>query len=178
MTTKACRKKYTLAELGYLAGIIDGEGTISIQNLFTRKHKNYLNYQQKNLRVGVVNTNMEVILWIASMFGGNVCKRNVINKEKHKMSYYWSVTNRKAEEIVKLVMPYLKIKKMQAEIAINFRKTYGKGSGGLIRKEMGGGKIVTAIPEEIMRKRDFYKNQMNILNRRGPEPCLENVVQS
>ena len=179
MTVSGCSKsgrKHPPAELGYLAGLIDGEGTISIQNLFTRKQKNYLSYQQKNLRVGIVNTNIEVLLWIASVFGGSVCKRGVKNKEKHKMGYFWCVSNRKAEEIINLVMPYLKIKKMQAEIGINFRKTFGKGSGGLTREKVGGGKTITTIPPEIIQKRDFYKKQMYILNRRGP--CREKIVEN
>ena len=41
-----------------------------------------------------------------------------------------------------------------------------------------GGKFITAIPIEIIQKGEFYKNQMNILNRRGPKPCLENIVQN
>lgn len=100
-------------DLAYVAGIIDGEGCIS------------LNFQNKNnsvfaIRVQVGNTNEWLLQWLKFAFGG----RTVLVNDKRmeirgwKPLYRWYLRNAEALDFLKLIYPYLRIKRTQAEIAI------------------------------------------------------------
>jgi len=54
--------------------------------------------------------------------------------------------------MLRLMLPYLDIKKPQAEMALQFMKT--KGTGG--RRQ---------LPEPLLRLRDFYKDAMSDLKQ-------------
>jgi hypothetical protein len=55
------RKEYTVAEIAYLAGIIDGEGCIYIGN-FSCNKKTGVPYYQTNIQV--TNTDKKLIDWL------------------------------------------------------------------------------------------------------------------
>jgi len=98
-------------DLAYMAGIVDGEGSINLIKASSRhRHPAGEIYAQ----LGVTNTNEWVIRWFQYTFGGS------INKDK-KGCYRWNVTHRKAAKILRVLLPYLRIKKPQAELAILFQ---------------------------------------------------------
>ena len=66
------RKEYTVAQLAYLAGIIDGEGSIYIGN-FSCNKKTKVPYYQTNIQV--TNTDKTLIDWLFDIFGGLVTTR-------------------------------------------------------------------------------------------------------
>lgn len=99
-------------DLAYLAGIIDGEGTIGIYY-----HKGRNSYRVK---IYVVNTYKPLIDWLGSVFGGFVYKRN---HTKWKTRYEWHL-GENAMELLKSLIPYLKIKKDQAILALGFRENF------------------------------------------------------
>lgn len=95
--------------LSYLAGLTDADGSIYIT--LVKKIKSY------RPTLSICNADHKLIFFLKSIFGGSIYVRNK-DKDKWKLNYAWKVSLNKALRIIKLLLPYLKIKKAQAEIAI------------------------------------------------------------
>ncbi|MBU2249327.1 MAG: hypothetical protein KKD77_21445, partial [Gammaproteobacteria bacterium] len=54
--------------------------------------------------------------------GGFLLYQNYERNPRAKPSWVWEVRSKKAGEFLKLVLPYLQIKKPQAELAIQFQE--------------------------------------------------------
>lgn len=109
--------------LAYTAGIVDGEGSISLSKRTSREYKS--GYQLR-LAVCVANTNEWLVQWFKMQFGGYVnCTRE--KRENRKDRWQWMIVDGKAAEFLKSILPYLQIKRPQAELAIKFQdeKHYG-----------------------------------------------------
>ena len=110
-------KQMTWGEiLAYTAGIVDGEGCISIY----RKRATCKRGYTLSLKVVVVNTEEWLCQWLKMQFGGNVgCRKKGTWARKHQWGWYLYAN--KAIAFLGLILPYLKIKRSQAEIAIDFQ---------------------------------------------------------
>ena len=144
-------------DLAYVAGIIDGEGWIRIHN---RKIKN--GNQNYALQVGVGMTNECLINWLKFCFGGSVLQRNQIGNRKTR--YDWALATKQAGDFLKLVLPYLKIKRPQAELALKFQS----------RRRYRGNPNWKDTPKRTMSDEDLAldisdKILMHKYNRRGIE---------
>ncbi len=115
--------------LAYTAGIIDGEGCIGIyQNVI--KGKTY-----SHLTVSVVNTNEWLLHWLKFNFGGTFTEYQPL-QPTCKDSYKWSLHSKKANDFLSMILPFLQLKKPQAELAINYQKRkYLTGRKGKTDKE-------------------------------------------
>src|SRR3990167_2578066 len=102
----------------YLAGIIDGEGCISIhKQLGTRQLR-----KRHILYIHIANTDEKLMQYLLNKVGGNVSRRQV--KKKWKISRVWRIGDNKAKELLKQVYPYLILKRKQAKIGFELRETY------------------------------------------------------
>ncbi|SRR6266446_3262450 len=120
-------KKPSKLLLSYLAGFADGEGSINI-NANDRGFR--VDYES---RFVVVNTNKEIIFLFQSIFGGNVHRRKKIAHRKR--IWVWSTASRLSVNAIKLLIPYLKLKKSQAELVLEWSKTIKRvGAGGHNKK--------------------------------------------
>lgn len=107
--------------LSYLAGIMDGEGTIRIGSAKPNgKSKQNIKYYSA---VSVGNTNKEVLEMFVNKFGSKVREdKRVPNR---KRMYRWGTSgNITVPKILKQLLPYLVIKKEQAKIVIEFAEGY------------------------------------------------------
>lgn len=95
--------------LSYLAGFFDGEGSI---NITTRNRKHYA--IEHTLTIAIGQKDGKTLDWIKDMVGGNI---SLVKRDK---SYFWYCSNRKAYEVLKTLIPYLKYKKPQAVLALRF----------------------------------------------------------
>jgi len=140
---------WTNEQLAYLAGVIDGEGTIYVSK---RKNRGLDDYWP---RVQIVNTNKPMMVYIHNTFGGLFYEKNRSkHSKKWKTQYEW-VTNRTLMDIIlPLVIPYLICKKPQAELMIKFRDTFQKNT-----------KI--RVSQEVLTLRIDIFHQMQSLNKRG-----------
>ena len=88
------------AKYGYFAGILDGEGCLSI----TAGHKETcINY---NATMQVQNTSKPLIDWLQKKFGGSVYLSKKAT-EKTKEAYMWRVLKKKEIEVLLLAaLPY------------------------------------------------------------------------
>jgi hypothetical protein len=106
-------------DYAYLAGLIDGEGTISI----------YLNSRGYYItQVSITQVNEPLIRWLQEMFGGNVHNVKNNNPAKHQERWKWQITSTLMREHLPRALPYLRLKKRHAEIAIQFLS--GRCRGG------------------------------------------------
>lgn len=134
--------------IAYLAGIIDGEGCISI-----RKWQQRNKYWIYSLTLDVGNTNRILTDWLSDNFGGTVILFHSKNP-RHNDRYCWRLSQGKAGIIIKKVLPYLLIKKEQAVLALEYRKTFLKGN-------------TAGLPSKIVLQRDKMIEKMHKLNKRG-----------
>lgn len=106
----------TKTQKAYIAGIIDGEGSIMIMQSKSRSSGNYYFPVVK-----IANTNKEVIDWIIKVVGkGKIGYLSRMNK-RCKDVYHYTIASNEAVELLKDVFPYLIIKKKQANVAITLR---------------------------------------------------------
>lgn len=106
-------KPLSLADAAYLAGMMDGEGSIM---LFERD-------KSISLRVSCANTFKPVLDWIQQTTGvGSVRGGTPEKPDKHKRGFQWQTHSNLALVVLEGIMPHLKIKKEQARIAIEVQK--------------------------------------------------------
>jgi len=132
----------------YLAGIIDGEGCIGVY-----KAKDKGKYLKYFVCVVVKNTSEELIFWLKENFGGHIKFQKTKNK-KWKDCWGWHVNSKKAVTLLKKVLPYLIVKKEQAELSIKFQKKV---------KRYG----VMGVPKDVLEERESFYIKSRKLNQRG-----------
>lgn len=120
--------------LSYLAGVIDSDGYLSIKrstyNIRKMGDSNNPHYFE---RIGLKQTQPEVVNIIFNLFDGykNIQKPNTKNG---KSLYGIQLTNLKAHKFLKAIYPYLILKKKQAKILLNLRKSLSEKRGGIGNK--------------------------------------------
>lgn len=107
-------------ELAYIAGIVDGEGCISMY----RQNTTYFP------RLNVVNTNRDLAEYLKKRLGGVIMERKRV-KLCWKDSYEWQVQHQKAIDTVRMLLPYLLLKKEQALVfvALDIVRQIGRKDG-------------------------------------------------
>jgi len=110
-------KEITIQEkLAYLAGIIDGEGHIGVYKTY---YKNKTD--RYRTRVCVSTTSNFLIEWLLKEFGGFVKKKKMYSN-KHKQGFTWQLSDKDADHVLEMVLPYLVIKRSQAILYLSYRK--------------------------------------------------------
>lgn len=109
--------------LPYLAGFFDGEGSVTIHINGTKKSPRGFS-PNHTLQVSIGNTDKIVLDQIFSVYGGSLQKRKVYNKN-HRQMYQWTIRCGGALRFLGDILPYLRMKRKQVEIGINFQKTKG-----------------------------------------------------
>lgn len=150
----------TVAQLAYLAGIIDGEGSIYIGN-FSCNKKTGAKYYQTNMEV--TNTDKRLIDWLVQNIGGRKCSYTAKQtpKNSRKAVFRWIVSGNLLTQLCHLLLPYLVIKKEQCEIMINMRKTYDHT--GMQKGKQG----IQDLPQSLLDERQRYFEEMRSLHCRN-----------
>lgn len=131
----------------YLAGIIDGEGSICIDiQTKSKEFKRKCDYYA--VRLLIVNTNIKLMDWLLTNFKGNVLKRKLI--KNHKQCYKWEIFSHNAVNILKECLPYMIVKDELAKNLIEFMETKPKN--------------VWYVTDEIQEKRKILYQKNKTLN--------------
>ena len=140
--------------LSYLAGFLDGEGCIMLPVVTGEDRRN-----GNRLVIVVDNTNDLSLHLFAIRFGGSVIR---IKPSRHNQRGYfrWTVTDRRAEYVIRELLPYLRLKQPQAKVALLFRDTVGPRYG------------CRGLPESVLNKRAPLVAKIRLLNAKGPEVPL------
>lgn len=135
----------------YFAAIIDGEGTITLKAI---------NFKGRNsngwygLVLSVTNCNEDLIDWIVDNFGGfKYCGDKGGNRRPH---FIWAINGKNSKDVLEGCLPYLKIKLIHAELALEFLETLSEK-----------GTRIGRIPEEIVLVRDEIFKEFKYYNSRG-----------
>lgn len=106
-------------ERGYAAGLIDGEGCISIRVINPTENNRQINACY-NLQVSMNMVDGDSIDFMYGCYGGNIYHKKVYqeNRQEH---WRWEITSEKAMIFLKQILPFLRCKKPQAELGIRFQ---------------------------------------------------------
>ncbi|GAB2544539.1 LAGLIDADG family homing endonuclease [Gracilibacillus alcaliphilus] len=99
-----------ISEAAYLAGIIDGEGTITLTRMHEKEHR--------RPSITIASTDFELLEYIQTVTGGHIFNKKNYKPDKFKDSYIHSIKIKiDVFYILKEVSPYLRItkKKKRAE---------------------------------------------------------------
>lgn len=110
------------SKLGWLAGIIDGEGCIGF---YKRKPKDNLVYTPE---LSICNTSLEIINEVNNIIESLLDDNSGVktyshkrNNPKHKQIYFVSVTGYNLPRLLEKLIPYLIFKKERAKLMIKFK---------------------------------------------------------
>ena len=96
----------------YIAGLIDGEGTVTL----SRRHAN----ERRQLVVSIVSTERDILDWVLIQIGvGKVTNKRTVSP-RHARSFTYSVSNRQALALLRQVVPFLRsYKRIRASMAVD-----------------------------------------------------------
>ncbi|MCA1055417.1 LAGLIDADG family homing endonuclease [Rossellomorea aquimaris] len=91
-------------EAAYLAGIVDGEGSITL----TRMHEN----EHRRPCISVASTDRELLEYLQDLTNGHISKKKNYNPTRHLNSYSFTIKNKTdVLSILKEITPYLRVEK-------------------------------------------------------------------
>ena len=120
-------------DIAYLAGIVDGEGCISVMRL-SRGNRSSATFMA---RISVAMTSEKIVRWIkATTEVGTVHVK--CHQPGRKKQWLWLVNSRNAVGLLRTLLPFLKLKKPQARNAVALQRVLRRSSGGakLTRREV------------------------------------------
>ena len=136
----------------YLAGLIDGEGCMTVLRRYRRKRdKDYVLYSPT---VVMGNTNRDAARFCLSMYPGGFIARNQPSNPNAKVSWIYRSGPVAAREMARDLEPYLLLKREQAELIVPFPRIYERGSTNESR-------------ERDRRDQKYIYDRLRVLNQRG-----------
>jgi len=140
-------------KIGYLAGIIDGEGCVYVNR---RKASGRRKTPGYSVKVVVSITSYPLVQWFIDNANlTSICHNQPKGNRKEKWVCTWN--NSKAEHLLNAVLPYLVIKKQQAILGLELLNH-------LRTTPIQRGK---PIADEFIQYRESIKQQISKLNFRG-----------
>lgn len=83
----------------YMAGLLDGEGTIGIAFNTGKNRSPY---------ISVTSTTYEIVQWLVKTYGGHIVKQKVY-KDHHKQSWCWKISRKDLVfNVIDRVVPLMK----------------------------------------------------------------------
>jgi len=136
-------RKLKLVDAAYIAGLIDGEGTITL----TREHAG----ENRRLVVSISNTELAILSFVRSAVGAGVITSKRTYSNKHTPSYAYKITNRQALTLLSHIAEYLKsYKRSRAKLALKQYTAVTPRNGRY-------------TPEQSLTRREFDKRFLAIV---------------
>jgi hypothetical protein len=152
-------KEISQIDLARLAAYVDGEGQISI-NAYHMTHRNGRRSQHTRAVIKVSNSDIRLIDWITNLVGVGTIHANMRTKRADERNwkpvYNWTCQNAKACQVIEAVLPYLILKRDQAEAVLAHQRLI------LTRTNRRFG-----IPPENLEQRMHLVSRVRTLNKRG-----------
>lgn len=143
-------------DYAYLAGIVDGEGTIAIIKNKKSKRNTYRTDSYR-LQLVVTNTNGDLMEWLITNFGGAASPHKGDKRNPNSKRWFaWHLHGLKAIKILTKIEPYLIIKHENVEVAFAFYDNCTKKS-----------KTGRMKPKWLVDTCEMYYQQMKALNKTG-----------
>ncbi len=159
--SKKQRIEVDYEDRAYIAGFLDGEGNITILGRNQTKAKNPC----YGLHVGFTNRDLPVLLWIRSLYGGNLFEKHR-RSLKHSRSYELRIGKKESVGmLLNDIYPFVRIKSKQVELALAFL-SLPRVRMELIKYRGKTWPLFNGNKEDV-KKREIFKSSLNILNQRG-----------
>ena len=100
--------------LAYAAGILDGEGCVSISKAPSGG--------KFRMRVSIGNNDPRMLLFLQEHFGGSINKFYSGN-DVNRPGYMWGVSGSHAGVFLRLIYPYVRCKREQIEVVLDYLST-------------------------------------------------------
>ena len=97
-------------DAAYIAGIIDGEGTVTL----SRRHLS----ENRHLVISISNTDRPLLEYVMNSVGVGKITGKKTYQSHHTASYTYSISNRQALALLKQILPYLKTYKAKRSVLI------------------------------------------------------------
>jgi len=149
--TSSITKEVTDTELAWLAGFIDGDGSISISKASQAKAKGYYG------NLGLYNTNKNALQKAAELMGvRNISETKCTKKTLGNKKLYNAVISKRAlqKHLLLKTLPYLVEKRKQGLLLLMFINSCSVGSG-------------IKLSKRILKQSQKLQKQMELLNDKG-----------
>ena len=100
MTTYKEVKLLKDTEAAYIAGLIDGEGTITL----SRRHRN----ENRQLVISISNNEKAILDYVLNKSGVGIITKKRIYAAHHSINFSYKVSNRQAYSLLQQISSYLK----------------------------------------------------------------------
>ena len=100
MTTYKKVRILSLPEAAYLAGLIDGEGTITL----TRKTKN----ANRTIAISISNTELNLLTYSLEIIGAGKIAPKRVTKANHTPAFIYQISGRQALIVIEQILPFLR----------------------------------------------------------------------
>ena len=119
------KMKLTEYELGYLAGFIDGEGSLIInkRDHVGHKEKRYVGY---SAYIDIGNTNKECLEWIKKTLSMSSAIYENKMQGNRKLAYRICISYKQAKPLIELLKDRLIVKKEIAKVFLEYGSTDNK----------------------------------------------------
>src|SRR3954465_1048284 len=138
--------------LAYIAGFLDADGWIT-----TFKNQ----FGAVSFNIGIVNRDLAVLQWVQSVYGGVVKPKHRPTArigKKWSQTWTWNATSECVLTVLTELIPFLRVKREQAELVLEMVKTRQVRSPGCYKLE----------PEVKARREEIYI-RVRTLNQNGPQ---------
>lgn len=105
MSTYKEVKQLNIADAAYIAGIIDGEGTVTL----SKRHRN----ENRQLVISISNNEKPLLDYILEVTGIGIITKKRTNAEHHSVNYSYKISNRQALALLKQTVGYLRTYKQE-----------------------------------------------------------------
>lgn len=159
MLSKYVPKEYTVAQLAYLAGMIDGEGCFLI-GAYAKNPKTGTPHFHTQIQLS--STDEVLIDWLVNNFGGrkSFYSAKQTPKNSRRAIHRWTIWSDGVKHLCEVMMPYLVIKKEQAEIMIQMRNTFER------TRMQKGQQGTQPIDKDVLDTRYYLFNKLKSLHIR------------
>lgn len=99
-------KTLSIQDAAYLAGLIDGEGSVFPANV--------KRISRRTWRLTIANTNRPVLEWCLAVTGVGAVYGKWRGNPKHSPAFAWQCHSWKAKSVLEQTLPYMKIKRERA----------------------------------------------------------------
>lgn len=147
-------------DAAYIAGLIDGEGTLTIVR--SKRPDRRLGWQYQPC-FSIANTDLALLRSVQRTCGNGRVQRSSVKPALHKQGYQLKFWAEQTRQLLPQVLPYLRGKAEQARVLLSFLAHTQKGSG-------------EAKPEAYWDEVERLRTQISNLNRRGHGPNKEPIV--
>lgn len=143
---------HSATERAYLAGLIDGEGSIRIQRRGAAGGKTFRPGQYTAM-VEMVNTDEQMIRWVQERWGGAVSHTPANPAANRKAKWQWRVVADKVLPVLDDIFEFLRTKRQQAKLCRRFQR-YAQVAGR--RRD-----------EKVEALHATFHESLRVLNKRG-----------